>query len=546
MNRDGWRLLADLSHDAGARFWWLLGAMLLGAVAETVGIVSLVPLITLAVGGGAESLGRFAVLLGPEPSLSSASILFLAAIALRLVVTLVRDHLLASIMTQFEASLGTRVASAMLAMPWQQVATLGRGGIQARLSSDVARAAAAASPSVTILVMTIFFLIQFLGAALLSNILALSAASLGFLIIAIAWPAIRRAASQGGELGLAFERKHESADRLYSGLKSAAAQGTGTDFIAHYRESLADIATLNASMEQHKAYSRSLILGLAALAALALIWIGGGPLQLDAAVLAASLLLFARMVGPLQAIQQAAQQLAALLPGYHRLQPWLGGGTPDRPEPASEWHIIEAQQLGFDLPDGRSLWNEISFTLKPGQWIGVSGPSGSGKTSLVDMLARLNGPSSGALLVDGVPLAEKSGWSSGLSYIGPAEPMWRDRLDHVIAGSLAPDPGLIDQVIRLTGLDAILPNLPEGKATIIATDKAILSAGEQQRVALARALFRNPRLLILDEALSMLDPQSARAIIKRLRNDRPGMAVVLVAHRADLLDLCDTRIELVN
>lgn len=546
MNRDGWRLLADLSLDAGARFWWLLGAMLLGAVAETVGIVSLVPLVTLAVGGGAESLGRFAVLLGPEPSLGSASILFLAAIALRLVVTLVRDHLVASIMTQFEANLGTRVASAMLAMPWQQVAALGRGGIQARLSSDVARAAAAASPSVTILVMTIFFLIQFLGASLLSPILALSAASLGFLIIAIAWPAISRAASQGGELGLAFERKHESADRLYSGLKSAAAQGTGTDFIAHYRESLADIAMLHASIEQHKAYSRSLILGLAALAALALIWIGGGPLQLDATVLAASLLLFVRMVGPLQAIQQAAQQLAALLPGYQRLRPWLGGGSPEPPEPADAWQCIEAQQLGFSLPDGRPLWSDISFTLKPGQWIGVSGPSGSGKTSLVDMLARLNSPSRGALLVDGAPIAETSGWPSSLSYVGPAEPIWRDRLDRVIGGSLDLDASVMDQVLRMTGMDAILPNLPEGKASIIATDQAMLSAGEQQRVALARALYRNPRLLILDEALSMLDPESARDIIQRMRKQRPELAVLLVAHRADLLDFCDTRIELVN
>jgi subfamily B ATP-binding cassette protein HlyB/CyaB len=176
----------------------------------------------------------------------------------------------------------------------------------------------------------------------------------------------------------------------------------------------------------------------------------------------------------------------------------------------------------------------MSFTIQPGQVIGVVGRSGSGKSTIAKLIQRLYVPERGRILVDGVDLAQ-------------VDPAWLRRQVGVVLQENflfhrsvrdnigLTDPGLpMDAIIRaakLAGAHEFILELPEGYDTLVGEHGCSLSGGQRQRIAIARALVANPRILIFDEATSALDYESEALIQQNMAEICQGRTVLIIAHR---------------
>jgi subfamily B ATP-binding cassette protein HlyB/CyaB len=192
--------------------------------------------------------------------------------------------------------------------------------------------------------------------------------------------------------------------------------------------------------------------------------------------------------------------------------------------------------------DGREVLHDISFSVTPGQVVGVVGSSGSGKSTLAKLMQRLYVPESGRVLVDGVDLAM-------------VDPPWLRRQIGVVLQenvlfnrsvreniALA-DPAMpMERVIaaaQLAGAHEFILEMPEAYDTIIGERGSSLSGGQRQRIAIARALVMDPRILIFDEATSALDYESERVIQQNMRQIAKGRTVIIIAHRLSTVRFSD-------
>lgn len=190
----------------------------------------------------------------------------------------------------------------------------------------------------------------------------------------------------------------------------------------------------------------------------------------------------------------------------------------------------------------------ISFEIKPGQTIALVGRSGSGKTSLGKLLLGLYPPDSGRILIDGYDIASISKQSLR-QQVGVV-----DQNTFLFGGSVRENialghPGAtlaeIQEAARLAGAAGFIEALPLGYDSSIGEGGGMLSGGQRQRIAIARALIHNPRLLVMDEATSNLDPESERIIQQHLNTILSNRSTLIIAHRlstvrnADLILVLD-------
>lgn len=198
-------------------------------------------------------------------------------------------------------------------------------------------------------------------------------------------------------------------------------------------------------------------------------------------------------------------------------------------------------------PSDPIVLNSISLTVEPGEHIAITGPSGGGKTTLVKILLGLIEPETGELLVDSLPLS-RFGYKSYHDQIGA---VLQD--DNLFAGSLADNISLFDdmadlkRIVRAAKLASIHDDIlamPMSYSTFVGDMGSTLSGGQKQRVLLARALYRNPRILVMDEGTSHLDPsheQRVNAAISEL-----GITRIIIAHRVETISAAERVVRIEN
>lgn len=184
--------------------------------------------------------------------------------------------------------------------------------------------------------------------------------------------------------------------------------------------------------------------------------------------------------------------------------------------------------------DGPEVLHNVSFSVEPGQVVGIVGSSGSGKSTITKLIQRLYVPESGRVLVDGVDLAMVDlAWLRRQIGVVLQENVLFNR--SVRENIALADPSLpMERVIEaatLAGAHDFILELPEGYDTIVGERGSSLSGGQRQRIAIARALITDPRILILDEATSALDYESERAIQQNMKRISAGRTVFVIAHR---------------
>ncbi len=192
--------------------------------------------------------------------------------------------------------------------------------------------------------------------------------------------------------------------------------------------------------------------------------------------------------------------------------------------------------------DGRVVLDDVSFTLAPGETVGLHGPSGVGKSTLARVLAGLLRPDAGAVICDGAPVVTRRGRMSGhvaMLFQSPRRSCSpRMRLGDLVAEPLrlrgTPDTAArVAEVAREVGLSPdLMGRLP-----------AEVSDGQLQRAALARALASEPGYLICDEATTMLDALTTASVVAVLkRRAEAGLGVLAISHDRELLDAWADRV----
>jgi len=211
-----------------------------------------------------------------------------------------------------------------------------------------------------------------------------------------------------------------------------------------------------------------------------------------------------------------------------------------RPAPELEDEIL-LDKVSFEY-DGEPILKDLSLSIPAGQLTTIIGRSGSGKTTIIDMLAGLQAPSSGAVLIDGVPLSEIdiADWRHKIGYAPQDTVLLHDTiLNNVTLGDPELDEADARRALEQADAWEFVESMPEGLQTSVGERGARVSAGQRQRIMLARALAHRPRLLILDEATSALDPDSEAAICETLRGLRGQLTIVAVSHQPALAEFAD-------
>ncbi|MDJ0952847.1 MAG: ABC transporter ATP-binding protein [Acidimicrobiia bacterium] len=202
---------------------------------------------------------------------------------------------------------------------------------------------------------------------------------------------------------------------------------------------------------------------------------------------------------------------------------------------------VSGSTVSFAYDEGGAVIEDLNLAIKPGRVVAIVGPTASGKSTLTALMARLWDPSTGSVSIDGRDLRSfaRSALPGEVAYVSQESFLFDDTVTGNIAFGVLASEGDVVAAAKLAGAHEFIQELPEEYDTTLGERGTSLSGGQRQRIALARALVRKPRLLILDDATSAVDPSVEARILERLRDSEMPSTIVIVAYRTSSIALAD-------
>ena len=204
---------------------------------------------------------------------------------------------------------------------------------------------------------------------------------------------------------------------------------------------------------------------------------------------------------------------------------------------------IAFRHLNFRYPDGEyDVLKDISFTIAPGESVGIVGKTGAGKTALLDLLLRTYNVPDGTLFVDGQDVNTVSIHSvrNACAYVPQDNFLFSDTIAHNIGFGV--DDASREDIDRAAALADVRDNIvdfKDGYETVLGERGVTVSGGQKQRISIARALLKNAPILILDDSVSAVDTRTERIILDNLKTSRAGKTTLLIAHRISTVEQLD-------
>jgi len=205
---------------------------------------------------------------------------------------------------------------------------------------------------------------------------------------------------------------------------------------------------------------------------------------------------------------------------------------------------INLSNLSFSYPSRKEFsLSKISMKINKGEFVGVIGQTGSGKSTLINLLIGLLKPSEGKVEVDKLDInSNLHNWFNKIGYVPQSVYLTDDTIRKNIAFGLKEEninDDLVKKAVEKTSLDKFLTNLQNGLNTIVGEKGIRLSGGQQQRIGIARALYRDPEILIFDEATSSLDISTEEKIMDSIQFLKRKKTLIIITHRLSTVKNCD-------
>lgn len=257
---------------------------------------------------------------------------------------------------------------------------------------------------------------------------------------------------------------------------------------------------------------------------------------------------FEAIVWPIMAISMLIEKTSRGKASLNRITELLDApiDVADRPgvqELQNPQGSVEFRHLTFRYPDGEyDVLQDISFTIHPGESVGIVGKTGAGKTALVDLLLRTYNVPDGTLFVDGKDVNTLSIHSvrAACSYVPQDNFLFSDTIAHNIGfGVDDASPEMIDHAASLADVRDNIVDFKDGYETVLGERGVTVSGGQKQRISIARALLKDAPILILDDSVSAVDTRTEKIILDNLKSSRANKTTLLIAHRISTVERLD-------
>ena len=273
--------------------------------------------------------------------------------------------------------------------------------------------------------------------------------------------------------------------------------------------------------------------------------------QFDAGQLVEYIGYFTAMVWPVMAVSQLIEMTSRGKASLNRVSELLDAkqDVVDKPDVEDVKDIegrIEFRHLTFRYPDGEfDVLKDVSFTIEPGENVGLVGKTGSGKTTIVDLILRTYNVPDGTVFLDGhdvntIPIRDVR---AAAAYVPQDNFLFSDTIENNIAfayeGEQAAEAEAAEEAARLAAVHDNIVDFKDKYMTMLGERGVTVSGGQKQRISIARALMKHAKILILDDSVSAVDTKTEQEILTNLKKNRAGLTTILIAHRISTVEDMD-------
>jgi ABC-type multidrug transport system fused ATPase/permease subunit len=314
----------------------------------------------------------------------------------------------------------------------------------------------------------------------------------------------------------------------------------------HFRE--VSMETVTAWLKARRFTSLlSPVVGLAIALCTGLVIWRGSLLILAGAMTAGALTVFlaylAKFFQPVRDLAQMTNTLAQVSVAFQRVTAVCDADKtiPERPAPQDPPRFrgaVSFENVEFGYDPTVPVLRDITFTIGPGEMVGIVGPTGSGKSTVVSLIPRFRDPDAGRITIDGVDITDFKlhGLRCQIGFVLQDTVLLRGTVRENIAfGRPDATEEEIVAAAKMANADEFIVRMPDGYDSLVGDRGGTLSGGQRQRIGIARALIRNSPILILDEPTAALDAESEELIIEAMERLMEGRTVITIAHRLSTL-----------
>jgi ATP-binding cassette subfamily C protein len=558
------QLLITFARSYPLRSAITLVALLFAGLAEGFGIVAVLPLLNLVLkpeaglmaGGNAGASNIIATLeqmvhsiLGKMDMAHSVAVLlafFVGTIVLKCLLVLYANRHVGYTVAHIATDLRLKLLRALFVTRWEYFIRQPIGRLTNAVATEANRSAAAFLSGAKIAAIVIEGIVYIALALLVSWKVTLAAVGVGFIILYVLRRLVqktRRAGKRQTKLLQSLLANMTDSLQSIKPLKAMAREDSADSVLKTKTRRLNRTLQKQVySKEALKASQEPLLTGFLALGLyMALIY-----WKLPLATLMVTVYLVGRVVKQMQKVQAEYQNMAVSDSAYWSLLNKINEAREAREETSggqqpSLVHSIRLDKVSFAY-DKRLVLKNATLTFPAGLFTAVVGPSGVGKTTVADLVIGLLRPQKGEVWIDDLMLSQVDirSWRRMIGYVPQETLLLHDTVFiNVTLGDNDITPADVESALRSAGAWKFVSDLPKGVHSIVGERGHRLSGGQRQRIAIARALVHKPKLLILDEATTALDPENETAICTSLRELRGEITILAISHQPAVLEVAD-------
>lgn len=535
------------------RPWAVLACLLVAGMFEAIGLSTMLPAMTALAGdvpGETSAYSAFVVdtlsRIGLSPTIGTLIAVVVVAMVAKSVLSFAALSYAGYAVAHVSAGIRRRLLDALFSARWSYFVGHRSGRVANAISNDATRAGDAYGLSARFVAYSVQAVVYGLVAVVISPKLAAAGLATGLLLVLL----LGRFVGAGRKAG--YRQTDRTAELVtyvsdaLNNIKPIKTMERKTHFLELFqtkiralRRALVKRTLAKQGLTHGQEATQIIVLGAAA-------YLAATHWQIPLPELVVVGLIFMQMVAIIAKIQTYLQMTVEVESAYWRTMELTRELLDNREEDRGTLAPTLERGCRFEdvtfAHDDTDVIRDASFEVPAGEITVLQGPSGSGKTTMIDLLIGLHRPLSGRITVDGVPLEDISlkAWRRMIGYVPQELGLLHGSIrENVGLG----DTGLSDQAIlkalERAGAAEFVASLPEGLDTVVGEMGARLSGGQRQRIALARALVSEPKLIILDEVTSALDPETEAQICREVKALDGQYTMVAITHRPAWTEIAD-------